>query len=182
MNRLSSPAVATAALCMIPLAAAFVGAPSARSAPRLPHPHFPKTLICEVPKGPTITVKHLTVTFDKAGAAKMEPGQAWHLAGATFETDRDLIVGGRPVEAGKFALSARKAAKGWELTLHAGKGFSRPGDDAVALETEFFEKSLKFEHLSCDIQPGGDKQHTQLFLDVRFDEMLARCLIELPEK
>ena len=33
----------------------------------LPHPHFPKTLICAIPKGPTITVKHLTVTFDAEG-------------------------------------------------------------------------------------------------------------------
>ena len=180
MTSLQNRAAAALLVALAPLGLASLRAPEAGAA--LPHPHFPKTLICEVPKGPTITVKHLTVTFDKAGAAKMEPGQAWHLAGATFETDRDLIVGGRPVEAGKYALSARKAAKGWELTLHAGKGFSRPGDDAVALETEFFEKSLKFEHLSCDIQPGGDKQHTQLFLDVRFDELLARCLIELPEK
>ena len=54
--------------------------------------------------------------------------------------------------------------------------------DALVLETEFTPKTLKFEHLSCDIQPGGDKKSTQLFLDVRFDKMLARCLIELPAK
>lgn len=148
----------------------------------LPHPHFPKTLICAIPKGPTITVKHLTVTFDKDGAAKMKAGQAWHLAGATFETDADLVVGGQQVAAGKYALSARRSEQGWELTLHEGKGFSRPQRDALVLETEFTPKTLKFEHLSCDIQPGGDKKNTQLFLDVRFDEMLARCLIELPEK
>ena len=47
---------------------------------------------------------------------------------------------------------------------------------------EFVAKSARYEHLSCDIQPGGDKKNTQLFLDVRFDEMLARCLIELPTK
>ena len=86
------------------------------------------------------------------------------------------------MEAGTYALSARKAASGWELTLHDGKGFSRPGEDVQALETEFVAKSPRYEHLSCDIQPGGDKQNTQLFLDVRFDEMLARCLIELPTK
>ena len=182
MNRLSSPAVATAALCMIPLAAAFVGAPSARSAPRLPHPHFPKTLTCEIPKGPTITVKHLTVTFDAAGFEEMGRGQAWHLAGATFETSADLVVGGEAVSAGRYALSARKASDGWQLTLHRGKGFSRPGGDALSLKTEFTAEAAMFEHLSCDIQPGGDKKNTELFLDVRFDKMLARCLIELPKK
>lgn len=180
MNLLRSRLVAVASLGLLCLGAASVGAPD-RAAP-VPHPHFPKTLICEVPKGPTITVKHLTVTFDKDGAAKMKAGQAWHLAGATFETDADLVVGGQQVAAGKYALSARRSEQGWELTLHEGKGFSRPQRDALVLETEFTPKTLKFEHLSCDIQPGGDKKNTQLFLDVRFDEMLARCLIELPEK
>jgi hypothetical protein len=41
--------------------------------------------------------------------------------------------------------------------------------------------TLLFEHLNCDIQPGGDKENTKLFLDVRFDTMLARVLIEIPE-
>ena len=171
---------AAAALCLVPLSLAFVTAPSQPAAP-LPHPHFPKTLICRVPKGPTITLEHLTVTYDKDGAEKMAVGQAWHLAGATFETDKDLVVGGKDVKAGKYALSARKAEKGWQLTLHEGRGFSRPGDDALVLETGF-EKSIAFEHLNCDIQPGGDKKNTQLYLDVRFDEMLARCLIELPKQ
>ena len=85
------------------------------------------------------------------------------------------------VEAGSYALSARKAAKGWQLTLHTGAGFSRPGDDAIAMQTEFVDKTLLFEHLNCDIQPGGDKKSTKLFLDVRFDTMLARVLIEIPE-
>lgn len=148
----------------------------------LPHPHFPKTLICAIPKGPTITVKHLTVTFDAEGAAAMKSGEAWHLAGATFETDAALVVGGQSVAAGTYALSARKASEGWALTLHDGPGFSRPPADALALETKFAAGTVRFEHLSCDIQPGGDKKNTRLFLDVRFDAMLARCLIELPEK
>lgn len=182
MNRRLSSVVAAAALCLIPLASSWGPASSATAAARLPHPHFPKTLVCEIPKGPTITVKHLTVTFDRDGAAKMAPGQSWHLAGATFETDADLAVGGRDVPAGRYALSARKLEDGWQLALHRGKGFSRPGSDALLLDTEFVADSLMFDHLNCDIQPGGNKQHTQLFLDVRFDEMLARCLIELPKK
>jgi hypothetical protein len=72
---------------------------------------------------------------------------------------------------------------GWELTLHDGKGFSRPKKDTAvfALQTECTLDTLLFEHLNCDIQPGGDKENTKLFLDVRFDTMLARVLIEIPE-
>jgi len=147
----------------------------------LPHPHFPKTLNCELSKRLTITLSHLTVTFDKEGAKKMPVGGSWHLAGATFESTGDLVIGGQKMKAGKYALSARKVKKGWELTLHDGKGFSKPGEDAVALKTEWTENTLLFEHLNCDIQPGGDKEHTKLFLDVRFDTMLARVLIEIPE-
>ena len=149
--------------------------------PRIPHPHFPKTLTCTVSKELEITVRYMTVTYDKAGAEKMAVGKAWHLAGATFETTRDLVVGGQKVAAGKYALSARKAENGWELTLHEGQGFSRPKDDALVLETKFVGKTVKYEHLNVDIQPGGDKEHTELFLEVRFDEMLAQAKIEIPE-
>ena len=84
---------------------------------------------------------------------------------------------------GSYALSAQKEAKGWVLTLHEGQGFSRPSEKAAAtvLKTDFHDGTLVFEHLNCDIQPGGDKKSTQLFLDVRFDKMLARVLIEIPE-
>ena len=149
----------------------------------LPHPHFAKALNCKVQKGLEIGIRHLTVTFDKDGAEKMPVGGVWHLAGATFESTGDLIVGGQKIKSGSYALSAQKAVKGWQLTLHEGQGFSRPSAKAPAtvLKTDFQDGTLMFEHLNCDIQPGGDKKSTQLFLDVRFDKMLARVLIEIPE-
>lgn len=170
---------ALAAVCASSLFAAFV---LREEAPPLPHPHFPKTLTCRISKDQTIAIGYQTVTFDKDGAAKMKAGAAWHLAGATFETSVDLTIGGEQVEAGKYALSARKAEKGWQLTLHEGPGFSRPeGDDVHVLATTFVGDSLLFEHLNIDVQPGGDKEHTELFLDVRFDTMLARVKIVLPQ-
>lgn len=178
---------AVAALCVIPLSVAFIGpaapAPGSYTPAPLPHPHFVKTLNCKINKSVTITMNHLTVTYDKKGAEKMAVGASWHLGGAAFETTGDLVIGGQKVKAGKYALSARKAAKGWELTLHEGRGFSRAkeGDDVHVLKTDFQDGTLLFEHLSCDIQPGGDKKSTKLYLDVRFDKMLARVLIELPE-
>ncbi len=182
---------AIAVLCLIPLSVALVDQPAAAQPGDyqpsdyqpmlLPHPHFTKTLNCQVSKGLEITMKHLTVTYNKKGAEKMAVGAAWHLGGAVFETTGDLLIGGQKVKAGKYALSARKAKKGWQLTLHEGRGFSRPGEDAIVLKTDWRGGTLLFEHLNCDIQPGGDKKSTKLFLDVRFDKMLARVLIEIPE-
>lgn len=169
------------ALLLAAVSAAAVWAPGDRAPAPFRHPHFQKTLTCTLKKGLDLTARYMTVTFDKAGAEKMEPGQAWHLAGAMLELGGELTIGGNKVAAGKYALSARKAEKGWELTLHEGNGFSRPGADAIVLETEFTPKTLKFEHLNVDVQPGGDKKNTEVFLEVRFDEMLARCLIEIPE-
>ena len=179
---------AIAALCLIPVSAALVADPGMvrgllgdyQPMP-LPHPHFTKTLNCKLAKGLEVTLQHLTVTYDKLGAQKMAVGKAWHLGGATFQISGDLLVGGQKVKAGSYALSARKAKKGWELTLHEGRGFSRPGEDAIVLETDWTDGTLLFEHLCCDIQPSGDKLSTKLFLDVRFDQMLARVLIEIPE-
>jgi hypothetical protein len=178
-------ATAAAALCLIPLSLAFVGSPEQP----LPHPHFRKVIDCELKRNEHLKVSHITVTLDKAGAKKMAVGDGWHLGGAELETDLALKIGGHDVAPGKYALSARKTAKGWALTLHKGAGFSRfkkkDGtlvEGLMDLKTEFVADSAEFEHLSCDVQPGGDKKSTQLFLDVRFDTMLARCLIELPAK
>jgi len=178
---------AAAAVLLIPAVGAFevpgLSADSLAShpAPRLPHPHFTKTLNCKIAKGLEVTLQHLTVTYDQDGAEKMAVGKAWHLGGASFKTSGDLLVGGQKVEAGDYALSARKAKEGWQLTLHQGRGFSRPGEGAIVLDTKWSDGNLLFEHLSCDIQPGGDKKRTKLYLDVRFDRMLARVLIEIPE-
>lgn len=192
MRSIRSRIAAVAILCVLPFSLAFmteagtglVLASSVDVSAPLPHPHFPKTLTCKLPKGLEITISHLTVTFNKDGAKKLPVGGAWHLAGATFESTGDLVIGGEQVKAGKYALSAKKAKQGWELTLHDGEGFSRPGQAtaAIVLKTEFTADTLLFEHLNCDIQPGGDKKNTKLFLDVRFDTMLARVLIEIPKK
>lgn len=171
-------AVAAAAV----LAAAAPRSPATRVPPPMPfHPHFQKKLECRVADALTVTVRYQTVTFDREGAAKMQPGQAWHLAGAVFETTADVRIGGKDVAAGAYALSARKTDGGWELTLHEGRGFSRPqGEGVIALATKLASDAPLFEHLNIDVQPAGDKEHTRLSLDVRFDTLFASALIEVP--
>ncbi len=178
-----SPLLLTAALGMLRPSAPVVGpGTSAAVAPAPPfHPHFPKTVECKVAKDLTLTLRYQTVTFDRAGAAAMAAGAAWHLAGAEFETDGDLVVGGCKVAKGRYALNARKTTSGWELVLHSGKRFSTKfGDDAHILATTLDPKAPLFEHLCIDVQPSGDKKNTTLYLEVRFDQLLARTLIELP--
>ena len=169
-------------LCPALLSLASMAAP--RPAEPAPfHPHFPKQLTCRVTEDLTVAVGYQTVTFNAEAAAKLAPGKAWHLAGATFETSADLVVGGRKVPAGKYALSTRKSdAGGWELVLHEGRGFStKIGDDARVLDVEFADDAPLQEHLNIDVQPGGDKDHTTLWLEVRFDRLSARARIEIPE-
>ena len=165
------------------LAIAFAPMPESidASAPR--HPHFQKKLEARVSRDVTITVTYQTVTFDKAGAKKMKPGKSWHLAGATIETTSDVDIGGQKVAAGTYALSVMKAKGGkWNLTLHKGRGFSRPGQDAKVLKTRFMNNAPLFEHMNIDVQPAGDKEHTTLHLDVRFDKLLASATITVPKK
>ena len=173
---------ARAVALFLPLLA-FVAAPSTPQPEPPFHPHFPKILTCKVSDALTLTVRYQTVTFNQEAAAKFAPGKAWHLAGAEFESTADLRIGGQDVKAGKYALSARKTANGeWELVLHSGNGFStKIGDDAHVLQSRFVKESPRYEHLNIDVQPGGDKQHTKLYLEVHFDTLLAAAEIELPE-
>jgi hypothetical protein len=152
--------------------------------PPLPrHPHFPKVLECKLPDDHALTVRYQTATFDGKGAEAMKVGGAWHLAGATLETAKELVIGGCKVAAGKYALTARKRTlTEWELVLHEGNGFStKIGPDAHVLKTEYSADSWLFEHLNIDVQPAGDKANTVLHLDVRFDRRLARVRINLPQ-
>lgn len=175
MNRL-------VALVVLPLALLSISGIGSNPTP-LPHPHFPKQLECRISRELTVTVRYQTVTFDKEGAKQMKPGAAWHLAGATFESTGDLVIGGVKVAAGKYALSARKIkGDSWELTLHEGRGFSRPtGENVIVLATKVDAKSMLYEHMNIDVQPAGDKKQTRLQLEVRFDTMWATTLIEVPE-
>ncbi len=52
------------------------------------HPHFRKLLECRVSRELKLTIRYQTVTFDAEGAKKMNPGQSWHLAGATIEVPK----------------------------------------------------------------------------------------------
>lgn len=182
--RSRSPSVLLAVLAaLLPWLLAAADAPQ----PTAPfHPHFPKTLTCQVTKECTLTVGYQTVTFDAKGAAAMEPGQAWHLAGATFETTRAVVIGETEVPPGRYALSARKTeGNGWGLVLHKGQRFStpKPGSDeeVLTLAGTFTADAPLLEHLSIDIQPAGDKEHTRLFLEVRFDRLLVRTAITVPD-
>lgn len=180
-------------LCLLALPAVFTclaawpSAPQpvadASQPPAFYHPHFRKVLECQISRGLTVTISYLTVTFDAKGAKKMKPGQAWHLAGATLETTADVLIGGQKVSAGKYALSVVKTeGEKWQLSLHQGQGFSRPGDDAQLLKTRSGASATLFEHMNIDVQPAGDKQHTRLHLDVRFDKLIASATIEVPKK
>ena len=172
-------------LCLLTLALPFASAVAPSPAPVHPHfsnhPHFSKTVEVQLP-GMTLTVNHITVTFDKKGAEAMKPGGAWHLGGAQFDTSADVKIGGVDVAAGSYSLKVRKNDDdGWDLVLDEPTRFvSRISKQAKALKTAYDDDAPLFEHLSIDIQPAGDKSSTQLFLDVRFDRRLARCLIELP--
>lgn len=152
-------------------------------APAVRHPHFQKRLEARIARGTTVTVTYQTVTFDADGAKTMKPGSAWHLANAHFETTADVKVGGAEIAAGRYALKAKKTEKDeWQLVLDDEARFqARLTENVVELETEFDARAPLFEHLSIDVHPTGDKKDTTLHLDVRFDRMLARCLIELPK-
>ena len=82
---------------------------------------------------------------------------------------------------GELLRSQSMLGDGWELTLHKGQGFdTKLGADAIILSTMLEEDNQLFEHMNIDVQPSGDKDHTSLYLEVKFDTLLASALIEVP--
>lgn len=158
------------------LAALFAFTPAAAT---LRHPHFPKKVEMQLgfdPSAGSLSVSHLTVTFDKEGFEQMPAGGAWHLANGHFTTTETVTVGGRKVEPGDYRLLARKKQSGeWELMLDpGGKDFSREmTTDAVALETEFKKEQPLHEHMRIDLQPSGNEENAVIHLEVHFDTFAA---------
>ena len=76
------------------------------------HPHFNKKVEVRLRDGITLTVSHITVTFDKEGAAEMPVGGSWHLGNAHLEISHDLTIGGQAVKAGRHAIKAKKTGDG----------------------------------------------------------------------
>ena len=129
--------------------------------------------------------KALGTPTDRAGRVQVAPDLSVpghpnvFVAGDLMQCLQD----GKPVPGvAPAAMNARKLAKGWELVLHPGKRFSTAiGADAHVLATTLVEDAPLFEHLCIDVQPAGDKTHTTLHLEVRFDRLLARTRIEIPQ-
>jgi len=150
------------------------------------HPHFPKKVTMQLGFGQeaaSISVSHLTVTFDEAGFEALPAGGTWHLGNGKFETGAELTVGGQKIEKGRYRLLGRKQLGGdWELVLDPnGKDFDNAlSDEALALKTRFLKEEPIQEHLRIDLQPSGDQEHTTLQLEVHFDTYLAVADIEVP--
>jgi hypothetical protein len=151
------------------------------SALERPHPHYPRKVEIELPGGQSMSVSHLTVTFDKEGFEKTPAGGTWHLANGQFETTASVKLGGQTLEPGKHSLKARKRDDGtWELVIDAPGRFAKKLTAAARpLKTDFVQKAPLMEHLSIDIHPSGDKEHTRLWLNVHFATYIARTAIEL---
>lgn len=147
------------------------------------HPHFQKKLEVTLPeKGLTLKLSHLTATFNREGFETMADGKGWHLANAHVEFDKPVVVGGVSLQAGSYAIKARKLKGGdWELVVdEKGRFSARFSDQAKALKSTFTKGNPTYEHLNMDIQPSGNKTSTQLYLDVRFDEFRLRTAIDIP--
>ena len=151
----------------------------------VPHPHFDKRIEFRIGQGgPSFEIRHITVTFDKEGTEGMKPGGSWHLGGAVFKCSEDVQIGGADVKAGEYSLMVQKGQAGaWHLVLDDLPGFRRSlSERAISLATEHRRDAELFEHLSIDLQPSGERSNTKVYLDVRFDRHLARCVVEIPKK
>lgn len=150
------------------------------------HPHFSKSVEIVLPRpagtAVTLTVTHLTATFDKKGFENMKRDGVWHLANAHFQTTDEVEVGGKKIAPGKYRILARKVdEKSWTLMLDkAGKFSLEVSDKAVVLTSDFKSNAVMQEHLQIDINPSGDKKSTVVNLEVSFDQYRATAAIRIP--
>ncbi|MCA9437707.1 MAG: hypothetical protein KC978_18120 [Candidatus Omnitrophica bacterium] len=149
--------------------------------PCFSHPHFFKEVRFAFERGSDtdqwISVSHITVPYNEIAAGSLPSGESWHLGFAMLKTGTKMKIGSTEIEAGEYTLNAKRESESdWSLLLLP-KG-KEGSDNQIHLKGELIDGLENEEHLTIEIHPVGDKEHTQVVLEVRFGPYSIQAPIE----
>ena len=150
--------------------------------PCFSHPHYFKEVRFsferEADSGKWISASHITVPYNEIAAGSLEDGKSWHLGFAKIEVGTDMTLGGAAVVPGQYSLNVLKGeGEAWSLFLKPEAEDEK--DEQLPLEGELITDLDSKEHLIIEIHPIGDKEETQVVLEVRFGPNLLQVPVEL---
>ncbi|MGH9318385.1 MAG: hypothetical protein ACRD3V_00615 [Vicinamibacteria bacterium] len=150
------------------IALAVVVAPSVG----LAHPHFNKTITCQLPAGAEAVITYNTTPANVTHAETAKVGTFITPRRPSLKLSTDVTAGGVTIPAGEYTIGAVKSgASEWVMALYKG-GLARGAEPDMAqvikLDSAYSSSAGSAEHMLIDITPGKGKFEGKAVLTLHF--------------
>jgi hypothetical protein len=141
----------------------------------LAHPHFNKTVTCQLPGGAEATITYNTTPANMANADSAAVGTFITPRRPSLKLSADVTAGGVTLPAGEYTIGVIKnGSNDWVMALYKG-GLPRGADpdmaNVIKLESVYSANNGEAEHMLIDITPGHGKFEGRAVLTLHFGTM-----------
>lgn len=153
------------------LALVVVLAPSLATA----HPHFNKTITCQLPGGAEAVITYNTTPANEQNAEKAAVGTFVTPRRPSLKLSAEVTAGAVKIPAGEYTIGVVKtSATEWTMALYKG-GLARGAEPDMAqvlkLESSYSANAGTASHMLIDITPGHGKFEGKAVLTLHFGSM-----------
>jgi hypothetical protein len=142
----------------------------------LAHPHFNKTVTCQLPGGAEATIKYNTTPANMAHAENAAVGTFITPRRPTLTLSADVMSGSTTVPAGEYTIGVIKNEGGdWTMALYKGglsRGMEPDMAQVIKLDSLYSGDAGNAEHMLIDITPGSGKFEGKAVLTLHFGTLL----------
>lgn len=141
----------------------------------LAHPHFNKTVTCQLPSGAEATIKYNTTPANLAHAENAAVGTFITPRRPTLTLSADVMSGGTSVPAGEYTIGVIKNEAGdWTMALYKGalgRGMEPDMAQVIKLDSMYSGNEGSADHMLIDITPGKGEFEGKAVLTLHFGTM-----------
>jgi hypothetical protein len=141
----------------------------------LAHPHFNKTITCQLPGGSEATITYNTTPANEAHAEEAKVGEFITPRRPSLKLSTDVTAGGVSLPAGEYTIGAIKnGPNDWVMALYKGglaRGATPDMANVIKLESSYSPNAGEAAHMLIDITPGKGKFEGRAVLTLHFGKL-----------
>lgn len=138
----------------------------------LAHPHFNKTITCQLPGGAEATIAYNTTPANEAHAENSKVGEFVTPRRPSLKLSADVTAGGVALAAGEYTIGVIKnGPNDWVMALYKGglaRGAAPDMANVIKLDSQYSGNAGTAAHMLIDITPGKGKFEGKAVLTLHF--------------
>lgn len=147
----------------------------------LAHPHFSKTVTCQLPGGAEATITYITTPANMAHAEEAAVGTFITPRRPMLKLSADVTAGAVSIPAGQYIIGVVKSGPNeWVMGLYKGdlpRGAAPDMANVIKLESLYTANNGEADHMLVDITPGHGKFEGRAVLTLHFGTMFLEGAI-----